>query len=183
MYHLWGGLVASPEAINAVMFHSRDTGSAQSSTSCVLKYRGMTNTPPPAFALTRRTVLAGAGALGVASALAACGDGTNPGSSTQDLATSSPATVNTADVPVGGGTIVADQRVVVTQPSQGEFKAFSAVCTHQGCIVAKVENTKITCTCHNSMFSVADGSVLSGPAPRALAARTVTVNGDTLTIS
>ncbi len=163
--------------------HSRDTGSTQQSASCVLKYRGMTKTPPAAIAVTRRTVLAGTAAIGVASALAACGDDANPGSSPQDSAATSPATVNAADVPVGGGTIVADQRVVVTQPTQGEFKAFSAVCTHQGCIVAKVENTKITCTCHNSMFSAADGSVLSGPAPRALAARTVTVNGGTLTIS
>lgn len=143
----------------------------------------MTQAPSTSTELTRRSVLAGAVAIGVASSLAACGDDTTAGSPTQGPGSSSPVSVNAADVPVGGGTIVAAQRVVVTQPTQGEFKAFSAVCTHQGCVVAKVENATITCTCHNSTFSSADGSVLTGPATRALDSRTVTVNGDTLTVA
>jgi Rieske Fe-S protein len=140
----------------------------------------MTTTPRNPYALTRRSVLAGAAAIGVTSAVAACGDGGSTPS--QGDTPAQPVTLSAAEVPVGGGTIVADQRVVVTQPTAGEFKAFSAVCTHQGCIVARVAESQITCTCHNSMFSAADGSVISGPANRALAARTVTVNGDVLTI-
>ncbi len=89
-----------------------------------------------------------------------------------------------ADVPVGGGVIVAASKVVVTQPSAGTFKAFSAVCTHQGCTVTGVADGQIQCNCHQSMFSVADGSVLSGPATSPLPAKTVTANSDgTLTIA
>ncbi len=151
---------------------------SQADTSCLVKYQLMT-TP-----LSRRAVLSGAAAVGTAAALAACGGDSGSGASAQsDSETSAGAEVNVADVPVGGGTIVASADVVVTQPSQGSFKAFSAVCTHQGCLVSKVDNGRITCACHNSTFSAADGSVLSGPATRALAARGVTVSGDTLTIS
>jgi nitrite reductase/ring-hydroxylating ferredoxin subunit len=139
----------------------------------------MTTTP-----VSRRLVLLGGAAIGTAAALAACGEDSASGSTAQSGSDASAgAELNVADVPVGGGTIVASPGVVVTQPSQGSFKAFSAVCTHQGCVVSKVENGRIICACHNSMFSAADGSVVSGPATRALAARNVTVSGDTLTVS
>lgn len=67
------------------------------------------------------------------------------------------------DVPVGGGVVLAAEGVVVTQPAEGEFKAFSASCTHRGCIVARVASN-IECDCHGSRFAVADGSVVNGPA-------------------
>jgi Rieske Fe-S protein len=70
----------------------------------------------------------------------------------------------------------------VTQPSAGTFKAFNAVCTHQGCTVASVANGTITCPCHNSQFSAADGSVQSGPAPSPLASIAVTVTGTQITV-
>ena len=89
----------------------------------------------------------------------------------------------TSDVPVGGGTILTDQKVVVTQPTAGEFKAFTAVCTHQGCLVASVADGVITCPCHGSTFSAADGAVISGPAPSPLAAVPVTVSGTQITIA
>jgi Rieske Fe-S protein len=57
--------------------------------------------------------------------------------------------------------IVADQNVVVTQPSEGEFRCFSAVCTHQGCLVSDVEDGTINCNCHFSRFSIEDGSVVA----------------------
>jgi Rieske Fe-S protein len=84
-----------------------------------------------------------------------------------------------ADVPVGGGKVFTDAKVVVTQPTAGQFKAFTAVCTHAGCIVATVANTTIDCPCHGSKYSVTDGSVVNGPAPRPLAPVTVSVkNGN-----
>ena len=68
------------------------------------------------------------------------------------------------------------------QPASGEFKAFTSVCTHQGCTVAEVVQT-INCTCHGSKFSITDGSVVNGPATAPLAAKNVTANGDNLTVS
>jgi Rieske Fe-S protein len=82
-----------------------------------------------------------------------------------------------ADVPVGGGVVVKDQKVVVTQPAEGEFKGFSAVCTHAGCIVADVADGTINCTCHGSKFSISDGSVVAGPAKGPLGAKAVVVEG------
>lgn len=112
---------------------------------------------------TRRCVLAAGGGLVALPVLAACGDETaeviDPGAPAAGTAL-----VDTADVPVGGCAVVSDQRTVVTQPSEGEFKAFSAVCTHQGCLVSSSSDGVIPCTCHGSDFSLTDGSVLKGPA-------------------
>ena len=83
----------------------------------------------------------------------------------------------TADVPVGGGKIVTGSNVVVTQPVAGTFKGFSAVCTHQGCIVATIANGTIDCPCHGSKFSVKDGSVVNGPAASPLPPVAITVQG------
>jgi Rieske Fe-S protein len=80
-----------------------------------------------------------------------------------------------ADVPVGGGKVLADAKLVITQPTAGTVKAFSAVCTHQGCTVADVANGTINCPCHGSRFRIADGSVAGGPAPRPLPPVTVSV--------
>jgi Rieske Fe-S protein len=124
---------------------------------------------------TRRAVLAGAGATGVAVTLGGCGGSDKP-------ATSS-AAIKTGDIPVGGGKIYDDRKVVVTQPTAGQFKAFTAVCTHQGCIVAEVSDNVIRCPCHGSAFSATDGSVKNGPASTPLASKTVSVSGDTITVS
>ena len=84
---------------------------------------------------------------------------------------------------MGGGKIFSDEKIVVTQPTAGEFKAFSSICTHQGCPVTKVADGTIDCTCHGSKYSIEDGSVEDGPAPKPLPEKTVTVTGDTLTVS
>ena len=81
------------------------------------------------------------------------------------------------DVPVGGGMVYTAAKVVVTQPSKGEYKAFSAVCTHVGCLCNQVADGTINCPCHGSKFKITDGSVVAGPAPAPLAAKTVTVSG------
>ncbi len=91
--------------------------------------------------------------------------------------------VKMADIPVGGGVIMQSASFVVTQPTAGTYKAFSSVCTHQGCPVSMISNGQIICTCHGSTFSVKDGSVISGPARRPLAPATVTQSGDSLVIS
>jgi Rieske Fe-S protein len=73
--------------------------------------------------------------------------------------------------------------VVVTQPEQGTFKAFSAVCTHNGCLVNAVESGTIKCPCHGSMFSAADGSVTGGPAGSPLEEKQINVDGDSITLA
>ncbi|MDQ7904302.1 Rieske (2Fe-2S) protein [Phytohabitans sp. ZYX-F-186] len=152
--------------------------------------------------MARRNVLA-AGAVGVGAAglLAACGGGEEPAASAPPASSAAPSTgaapstsasgeaapanalASTSDIPVGGGTIFSEQRVVVTQPAAGDFKAFDAQCTHQGCLVSQVQGDQIICTCHGSAFSTSDGSVLGGPAPSPLAAQPITVEGDSIVLS
>ena len=83
----------------------------------------------------------------------------------------------TADVPVGSGVIVGE--VVVTQPAAGEFKGFSAKCTHKGCTVNKVADGTIDCPCHGSKYNL-DGTVASGPATEPLATQAISVKGDSI---
>ncbi len=85
-------------------------------------------------------------------------------------------------IPVGGGTVYSTAKVVVTQPSMGEYKAFTAVCTHEQCTVGDVTTT-INCPCHGSEFSITDGSVVRGPAAQPLAAKTVTISGGNISVT
>jgi Rieske Fe-S protein len=154
----------------------------------------MSHDPRPGSELTRRAVVAGTGLLAVSAAVAACTNNQRPAAAPGSQA-SSPAAQpppesstttaptgqqlgSTADIPVGGGKVFVANKVVVTQPTAGTFKAFSAVCTHQGCTVNKVADGTIDCPCHGSKFAVADGSVAHGPAQRPLAPREITVSGD-----
>ncbi|MFF5504521.1 Rieske (2Fe-2S) protein [Streptomyces roseolus] len=150
----------------------------------------------------RRTVLLAAAALTTATAATATGCGSDGGGGDGGTESSTPASAeptggassapgtaggtplaSTSEIPVGGGTVFADRKVVVTQPEAGEFKAFSAICTHQGCTVSKVANGTIDCPCHGSRFSVTDGAVTAGPAPRPLPAAEITVSGETIILA
>ena len=145
---------------------------------------------------TRRAVVAGAGVTVVAAALGGCGTYGEPskdqGAQPAPAGTAAPqgtgaapaaALAKTSEIPVGGGKIFTDKKVVVTQPTQGEFKAFSTVCTHQGCTVGKIEGGTIDCPCHGSKFAIADGSPTHGPARRPLPEAKITVSGDTITLA
>ena len=135
----------------------------------------------------RRLVLVGAGALGATCVLSACGSGSNPngsdfnnspapaGSAGGQDAPAGTVLAATSEVPVGGGIIKG--AFVITQPAQGTFKAFSKVCTHQGCDVNRVDGGVISCPCHGSRYSIEDGSVQVGPAPRPLPSVAVKVSG------
>ena len=76
---------------------------------------------------------------------------------------------------MGGGVILENADYVVTQPSKGSYKAFSKICTHQGCPVSAVQNGVIHCNCHGSEYSIKDGSVTSPPASKPLAEAKTTV--------
>ena len=150
-------------------------------------------------ALTRRAVLTGGCGAACAVALTACA-GYGPGGPAAAPAPApaappnaagappapaggSPALVSTADVPVGGGVVLATQGLVVTQPTAGTFKAFSATCTHQGCTVNEVAGGTINCPCHGSKFAVADGTPKAGPAKKPLPAKAVAVQGSSIILA
>ena len=153
-------------------------------------------TSGPGFGINRRRTLTGAAAVAAGvPLLAACGED-DPGTATDtgsDSDSSSPsesessagggaeALAATSDVPVGGCFVVTSAKVVITQPSEGDFRAFSAMCTHQGCAVSNSSDGVIPCTCHGSEFSLEDGSVLEGPATSPLDAVEITVDGDSIT--
>ncbi|MFE7226535.1 Rieske (2Fe-2S) protein [Nocardioides sp. NPDC057577] len=116
--------------------------------------------------ITRRKVVGGAAVTVVGvPLLAACGGSDSGGTGGGDSgSTGDGPLVATSEVPVGGGVIVADRNLVATQPTEGTFKVFSAICTHRSCPVTKVAGGTIDCPCHGSRFSIKDGSVTQGPA-------------------
>ena len=160
---------------------------------------GDRRSPQETSEVARRTVLRAAGLLGLtgagAAALSACAEesGGSPSaapaaSETSAATTPSPTadttsrepsastaeaptgpSVATSKVPVGGGVILENADYVVTQPSKGKYKAFSKICTHQGCPVASVGDGVIHCNCHGSEYSIEDGSVTNPPATKGLA--------------
>ena len=165
----------------------------------------MTQEPQRDTRATRRGVLAGVGLVGLAGAVSACtssgspvgtsggayggaGGGTTaapsgPAASTPAAAgNGASALAATSEIPVGSGKIFTPEKVVVTQPVSGDFKAFSAVCTHMGCLVNQISNGTIDCPCHGSQFSIKDGSVVGGPAPSPLAAQAIKVSGERITL-
>jgi Rieske Fe-S protein len=147
--------------------------------------------PTDTLPISRRTVIMNAGLAAAAVAgLSGCtnygsGPATEPSAAATGGATGGAGnglTATAADIPVGGGKIFPDAQAVITQPKAGEFKAFSSICTHQSCPVATVTDT-INCDCHGSKYSITDGSVVNPPAPQPLPAKTIKVDGDTLTVT
>jgi nitrite reductase/ring-hydroxylating ferredoxin subunit len=124
------------------------------------------------------------GLAGLAATLTACGG--SGGSAASGPATGSgggTALGPASDVPVGGGKVFTSAQVVVTQPASGEYKAFSAVCTHAQCIVDQVADGTIDCPCHGSMFSAKDGSVVNGPATSPLPSKTISVSSGQISLA
>ena len=89
----------------------------------------------------------------------------------------------TSDIKVGGGEVFRTSRWWSPSPTGGEFKCFTAVCSHQGCIVANVSGGTINCDCHGSQYSIDDGSVVTGPATVPLAEEKITVSGNEITLN
>jgi Rieske Fe-S protein len=121
----------------------------------------------------------GSGAMASSAPASAPAQTTPPAS--EPVKASAPAKVtgtvlgDASEIPVGGGKIYTAAKVVVTQPTRGQYKGFSAVCTHVGCIMSQVANGTIDCPCHGSEFKITNGAVVTGPAPSPLPAKPVTV--------
>ena len=135
-------------------------------------------TPQPA---SRRTVLCGAALAGAAAGLGgltACSGSDGRRSAAIPTA---PVDLGAADaVPVGGSQLYREKKLVVSQPAEGEFKAFSAVCTHAGCVLTSVKELEADCSCHGSRFDTTTGEVLAGPATAPLPEVPVRADGGTL---
>jgi Rieske Fe-S protein len=91
----------------------------------------------------------------------------------------------TAEVPVNSGKIFkfGSKPGLLVRTQAGDFKAFSASCTHRDCIVQYDPNSKqITCACHNGAYDLT-GKNISGPPPRPLEEFVVKVSGDDITVT
>jgi nitrite reductase/ring-hydroxylating ferredoxin subunit len=143
-----------------------------------------TSSPPERVArLTdRRGVLRAAVGVAGAGALAACSSPPVPSPGSPASGGGGGGSIPTSEIPVGSGKIFPDTETVITQPTAGTFKAFDAICPHQGCTVASFEGSQIVCPCHQSHFDITTGDPVSGPAATGLTPKTVTVSGTTLTV-
>jgi len=74
------------------------------------------------------------------------------------------------DLPPNSGIVFqfGTQPAILIRTPEGELRAFSAVCTHLGCTVQYVPESKVIwCPCHNGMFDL-HGRNIGGPPPRPL---------------
>jgi Rieske Fe-S protein len=165
----------------------------------------MTQPETTGWGTTRRAVVSAAGAAGLAAALTACGKDDGGGSGDTQNAGSAQESAGgdqsgaagaggdtsggggggmelakTSQIPEGGGMVFKEHKVVVTQPSSGQFKAFSSICTHQGCSVGDVSDGTINCPCHQSKFDISDGSPKGGPATKPLPGAKIKVEGSSI---
>jgi len=111
--------------------------------------------------LTRRAALGVAGLAGLAG-VAGCASGSNGPEAPANL--SGKEVAKAAEVPVGGGRLNGELKLLVTQPTEGVFKVFTSKCPHQGCGVTTPKDGIANCPCHGSEFDITDGSVKKGPA-------------------
>ncbi|MFE3857409.1 Rieske (2Fe-2S) protein [Streptomyces griseorubiginosus] len=132
---------------------------------------------------TRRTVLLATGAVSLTAGCGEYGNENSDSGSSSVQASAGTELAKTSEIPVGGGKIFKDEKVVVTQPKKGEFKAFSDICTHQGCQVTSVSDGTINCPCHGSKFNITDGSVANPPANRPLPEKQIKVTGDSIELA
>jgi Rieske Fe-S protein len=150
--------------------------------------------PSPAPGCSRRALLRSLGTAGVVLApgvlLTGCGatGGSGGGDGGGDGSAVKGGTLAASKVPVGTAVVVAlpdsGGTVVLAQPTAGSYVGFSAVCTHQGGIVAADSGTVVRCPLHGSEFDAAKaGDPVHGPATRPLDSVTVTVQGDQLVIA
>jgi len=90
-----------------------------------------------------------------------------------------------SEVPPNSGKIFkfGNKPGILVHTTSGEFKAFSAVCTHLECIVQYRDDTKqIWCACHNGQYNLS-GKNIGGPPPRPLEEYKVNTRGDEVVVT
>ena len=135
--------------------------------------------------LNRRNVLAAGAAAAGAATVAACSGNQGGGQNSAETPTVAPDTELAAlgDIPVGQSITAKTpdgQDIIVSRPTQGSAKAFSATCTHQGCKVAP-QGGELHCPCHGSTFDPKTGEARNGPAEAPLPAVPVRVSNGKIT--
>ena len=135
----------------------------------------------------RRSVLAALpGIVLLPGVLSGCGGGTTtePPSTVQGTTTVPQTTIDASEVPVGTAKQVKIDGgyVIVAQPTKGEVKAYSAVCTHQGGTVQVVEGMLLRCPLHGAEYDGATGQNTMPPAKRGLDIIPAALDGDRITI-
>ena len=102
---------------------------------------------------SRRLFLLGTATTFAGAFLAACGE-------------KPPEEVAKTEVPVGSAVVL--DKVIIAQPTEGQFVAYSSTCPHEFKKITQVQGDTVRCTAHGSTFNIADGSVLQGPAVRGM---------------
>jgi Rieske Fe-S protein len=136
--------------------------------------------------IDRRAVLEGAGVALAAGTLGYVGfvalgpapetddDSDSSGNGSGDDGEDSHLLATVDDIPDGGGIVLTDDKLVLTRDGD-DVRCFTAVCTHQGCLVASVQDGQIRCPCHGSAYDAATGAVVHGPATEPLEAEEIEV--------
>ncbi len=86
----------------------------------------------------------------------------------------------TSDIPIGQGKVVSmgNKPIIVVNTDHGA-KAFSAICTHLGCICIWDQTRQtIVCPCHDGQFNPTTGAVIAGPPPTPLPEIPASVEGE-----
>jgi Rieske Fe-S protein len=141
----------------------------------------MADLPVPA-SYTRRAVMGTAVGAATVATLAACAPQGTTSAGGASPAKSGP--VKLSEIQVGGAVSSSHDGspVLISQPTAGEVVAFSAICTHMGCVVAPASGM-FQCPCHGSEFNSRTGAVIQGPATKPLPKLTATVRNGEVSVS
>lgn len=118
---------------------------------------------PVSPSCSRRTFLLGTATTFAGAFLAACGKAPS-------------AEVAATEVPIGSAVIV--DKIIIAQPTEGQFVAYSTTCPHQGSPITQVDGDTVRCPSHGSVFNIATGEPVSGPAATGMSTVPVREEGD-----
>jgi Rieske Fe-S protein len=104
---------------------------------------------------------------------------------TESTASTVTLSIKPNDVKTNSGQIFrfGSQPAILVKDTNGELKAFTAVCTHLSCTVQyRSDINQIWCACHNGHFDL-NGRNVEGPPPKPLEQFVVNVRADQVVVS